>query len=181
MNILGISGSLRAGSYNTSLIRAAADVAPDGVSVSLHEGLSAIPPYNEDEKQQSIPDAVTRLAEAVVASDAVLMSTPEYNYGVPGVLKNAIDWLSRTTPQPFKDKPMGIVGAAMGALGTARAQYDLRRYFIFLEGLVLNRPEVFVGAAHQKFDDAGKLTDEAARTILSDYMVALEAWVKKVG
>jgi len=181
MNILGISGSLRTGSYNSSLIRAAGDVAPDGVTVTLFEGLSAIPPYNEDEKQQAIPGAVTDLGSAIMAADGVIIATPEYNYGVPGVLKNAIDWLSRETPQPFKNKPMAVMGAAMGVLGTARAQYDLRRYFIFLEGLVLNRPEVFVGAAHQKFDEAGKLTDDAARAILTDYMVAVEAWVRKIG
>lgn len=181
MKLLGISGSLRTGSYNSSLIRAAGELAPDGVTVTLYEGMGAIPNYNEDEKQQAIPAAVTDFASAVAAADGVLIATPEYNYGVPGVLKNAIDWLSRETPQPFKDKPMAVMGAAMGVLGTARAQYDLRRYFIFLEGLVMNRPEVFVGVAHQKFDDAGKLTDDAARAFLADYMVAVEAWVRKVG
>jgi len=181
MDIVGISGSLRRQSFNSSLIRAAAAAAPDGMSVSLFDRLGEIPPYNDDEKQQAIPDAVTDLAAQIHAADGVLIATPEYNYGVPGVLKNAIDWLSRVPEQPFKDKPVAILGAAMGNLGTARAQYDLRRVFIFLEGLVMNRPEVFVGAAHQKFDDSGALTDDGTRDFLGDYMTAFEAWIAKVG
>lgn len=181
MNLLGIAGSLRAGSFNASLIRAAGAAAPDGVTVAAFGRLGEIPPYNDDEKQNAIPAVVTALADEIRAADGLLISTPEYNYGVSGVLKNAIDWISRVPDQPFKGKPIGVMGAAMGGLGTARAQYDLRRSFIFLEGLVMNRPEIFVGAAHTKFDEAGALTDEATREILTDYMKALAAWIERVG
>ena len=181
MNLLGIAGSLRAASFNASLIRAAGAVAPDGAAVTLFDRLGEIPPYNDDEKQKAIPDAVTALAGQIRAADGLLISTPEYNYGVSGVLKNAIDWISRVPDQPFKDKPIGVMGAAMGGLGTARAQYDLRRSFIFLDGLVMNRPEIFVGAAHTKFDEHGALTDTPTREILTDYMKAFGAWIERVG
>ena len=181
MNLLGIAGSLRAGSFNASLIRAAGAAAPDGVAVAAFGRLGEFPPYNDDEKQKAIPDAVTALATEIRAADGLLISTPEYNYGVSGVLKNAIDWISRVPDQPFKDKPIGVMGAAMGNLGTARAQYDLRRSFIFLDGLVMNRPEIFVGAAHTKFDDSGSLTDGPTREILADYMKAFANWVERVG
>lgn len=181
MNLLGIAGSLRAGSFNRSLIQAAAAAAPDGVTVAAFGRLGEIPPYNDDEKQKAFPAVVTALAEEIRAADGLLIATPEYNYGVPGVLKNAIDWVSRAPDQPFKNKPIGVMGAAMGNLGTARAQYDLRRCFIFLEGLTMNRPEVFVGAAHTKFDDSGILTDAPTRDFLADYMKAFAAWVERVG
>ena len=181
MNLLGIAGSLRAGSFNASLIRAAAAAAPEGAPVTPFERLGDILPYNDDEKQKAIPDAVAALAGQIRAADGLLISTPEYNYGVSGVLKNAIDWISRVPDQPFANKPIGVMGAAMGGLGTARAQYDLRRSFIFLEGLVMNRPEIFVGAAHTKFDGNGALTDAPTRDILTDYMKAFAAWVERVG
>ena len=181
MNLLGIAGSLRAGSFNASLIRAAGEAAPVGATVAPFGRLGDIPPYNDDERQKAIPDPVTALAGQIRAADGLLISTPEYNYGVSGVLKNAIDWISRVPDQPFGNKPIGVMGAAMGNLGTARAQYDLRRSFIFLDGLVMNRPEIFVGAAHTKFDDSGILTDAPTRDILADYMKAFAAWVDRVG
>ncbi len=181
MNLLGIAGSLRAGSFNASLIRAAAAAVPESASVTPFDRLGEIPPYNDDEKQRAIPDAVAALAGQIRAADGLLISTPEYNYGVSGVLKNAIDWISRVPDQPFKNKPIGVMGAAMGGLGTARAQYDLRRSFIFLDGLVMNRPEIFVGAAHTKFDEHGALTDTPTREILTDYMKAFGAWIERVG
>lgn len=181
MNLLGIAGSLRAGSFNASLIRAAGTVAPESASVALFDRLREIPPYNDDEREEAIPEVVTALAAQIRAAAGLLIATPEYNYGVSGVLKNAIDWLSRTPDQPFKNKPIGVMGAAMGGLGTARAQYDLRRSFIFLDGLVMNRPEIFVGAAHTKFDDDGILTDAPTRDILTDYMKNFAAWVERVG
>ena len=181
MNILGIAGSLRAGSFNVSLIRAAGDAAPDGMTVAPFGRLGEIPPYNDDERQKAMPEVVTALAAEIRAADGLLIATPEYNYGVSGVLKNAIDWVSRTPEQPFRGKPIGVMGAAMGNLGTARAQYDLRRYFIFLEGLTMNRPEVFVGAAHTKFDADGILTDLPTREFLADYMKAFAVWIERVG
>ena len=181
MNLLGIAGSLRAGSFNASLIRAAAAAAPDGMEVAPFDRLGDVPPYNDDVRQQAFPEPVAALGDRIRAADGVLIATPEYNYGVPGVLKNAIDWVSRLPEQPFRDKPIGIMGAAMGNLGTARSQYDLRRSFIFLEGLVMNRPEIFVGGAHTKFDDDGALTDGPTRDLLADYMKAFAAWIGRVG
>ena len=180
MNLVGLAGSLRSGSFNASLIRAAAAAAPEGTILESFDGLGGIPPYNEDDREKAFPGIVTVLAGRIRAADGLVIATPEYNYGVPGVLKNAIDWLSRTSDQPFRHKPIGILGASMGNLGGARAQYDLRRYFIFLDGLVMNRPEVFVGAAHRKFDENGDLTDAPTRDFLGEYMVAFAAWVHRV-
>ncbi len=181
MHLLGIAGSLRAGSFNASLIRALTTAAHEGTTLRLVDRLGDIPAYNEDERAKAFPEAVKVLADQIRAADGLLIATPEYNYGVPGVLKNAIDWLSRAPNQPFRDKPIGILGASMGNLGGARAQYDLRRYFIFLDGLVMNRPEVFVGAAHKKFDENGVLTDAPTREFLAEYMKAVAAWVNRVG
>jgi chromate reductase len=127
-----------------------------------------------------MPDAVTALQAAIAQADAVVVATPEYNYSVSGVLKNAIDWISRTQPQPFINKPVGIIGASMGALGTARAQYDLRKIFVFLDAHVLNKPEVMIGAAHTRFDAAGKLTDEATRGFLAAMLLALRDWTVRL-
>lgn len=176
MNIAAISGSLRSASLNTALLRAAKEAAPAGVNVTLQD-ISGIPLYNGDEQAAGFPAAVTSLAEALRAADGVLIATPEYNYSVPGVLKNAIDWLSRVDDQPFAGKPVGLLGASMGVLGTARSQYHLRQVFIFLDGRVMNRPEVFVGGAHQKFDEQGQLTDDVTREYLGKYMSAFQSWV----
>lgn len=180
INLFGISGSLRKESFNTKLLHAAKEVAPEGMSIDVYDDLASIAPYDDDVKNAGFPANVDALSGKIAAADGVIIATPEYNYSIPGVLKNAIDWVSRANPQPFKDKPILIVGAAMGALGTARAQYDLRRCFIFLEGLVMNRPEVFVGAAHTKFDESGALTDEATADILGQTLGAFSAWIKKV-
>ena len=180
MNLVGLAGSLRSGSFNASLIRAAAAAAPEGAILESLDGLGGIPPYNEDDREKAVPGIVTVLAGRIRAAEGLVIATPEYNYGVPGVLKNAIDWLSRSPDQPFRRKPIGILGASMGNLGGARAQYDLRRYFIFLDGLVMNRPEVFVGAAHRKFDENGELTDAPTRERLGKYMAAFADWVNRV-
>ncbi len=181
INVFGISGSLRAGSFNTKLLRTAQTLAPDGMSISIYDGLGDIPHYNDDVKNAGMPGNVQALIDQIAAADAVLIVTPEYNYSIPGVLKNAIDWASRGDPQPFKNKPVLIMGAAGGVLGTARAQYDLRRCFIFLEGHVMNRPEVFVGAAHTKFADDGTLKDEATANIVKLALETFADWVKKIG
>lgn len=179
LTFLGISGSLRAGSYNSAALRAAAELAPPDVTIEI-AGIRDIPLYDDDVRSRAIPAAVTALQRAIAAADAVIIATPEYNYSVPGVLKNAIDWLSRTEPQPFQNKPVGIIGASPGAIGTARAQYDLRKTFVFLDAHVLNRPEVMIGAAHTRFDAEGKLTDEATRKFLASMLVALAAWTRRL-
>ena len=177
MNIIAISGSLRRASFNTALLKTCTEIAPVGMNISLAD-ISAIPLYNGDEQATGFPASVTALADQIRAADAVLISTPEYNYSIPGVLKNTIDWLSRVENQPFDNKPVGIMGAAMGALGTARSQYHLRQVFVFLNGRLMNRPEAFVGGAHQKFDDNGTLTDQPTREFLARYLTAFEAWAK---
>ncbi len=170
LTVCAISGSLRAGSYNTAALRAASELAPAGVSIA-QEHIADIPLYNED---------VTRLQQAIASADAVLIATPEYNYSVPGVLKNAIDWVSRTEPQPFANKPVAIMGASPGALGTGRAQYDLRKMFVYLDAHVLNKPEIMISAAHTRFDADGKLTDEATRKFLASLLTALRDWTLRL-
>jgi chromate reductase len=179
MKFLGISGSLRAASFNTASLRAAMELLPEGVTMELAE-IKDIPFYDEDVRTTGAPEAVTALQAAIAAADAVIIATPEYNGSVSGVLKNSIDWLSRTQPQPFAGKPMAIIGASMGVLGTARAQYDLRKILGMLDAHVLNKPEVMIGAAHTKFDAEGKLADQATRTFLASMLVALRDWTKRL-
>ena len=178
MKLLGIAGSLRAGSYNACLIRAAAETAPDGTTVTLFERLGEIPLYNDDEKQKAIPDAVTDLAERIRGADGVLIATPEYNYGVPGVLKNAIDWLSRPEgDSPIFGKPVAIIGASISRIGTARAQAHLRS-IAFYNGLpLLPTSEVLVAKAQEKFDEKGNLTDEDTKYFMRDMLAKLADWV----
>jgi chromate reductase len=180
MNIIGISGSLRAGSFNSAALRAAAGLAPAGVTFDMAD-LAAIPLYNEDERARAMPAAVATLVAQIRAADAVMIATPEYNYSISGVLKNAIDWVSRADNQPFAGKPIAIIGASAGQLGTARAQYDLRKIFVFLDGHVMNKPEIMIGAAPTKFDANGTLTDEATRKFLAQAVQALCDWAKKLG
>lgn len=180
IRVLGISGSLRRGSYNSAALRAARALAPAGMEVEIYDGLRDIPSYDEDVRQQGFPPPVEDLRGRVKAADALLIVTPEYNYSVPGVLKNAIDWVSRPPDQPFDGKPIAIMGASPGALGTARAQYHLRQSFVFLNGMVLNRPEVMIGQAGTRFDSEGNLTDEKTRDFVRALLVALQAWTERL-
>ncbi|NNE22418.1 MAG: NAD(P)H-dependent oxidoreductase [Rhizobiales bacterium] len=176
MNVLAISGSLRKASYNTALLRNASAVAPDGMSIDIAT-LNDIPLYNGDVDGADKPAAVLELAEAIRAADGVLIATPEYNYSISGVLKNAIDWVSRIDNQPLAAKPLGIMGASAGGLGTARAQYHLRQVFVYLDARVMNRPELFVGSAYAKFDSDGNLTDEDTRKFLTTYLLSFNTWL----
>jgi chromate reductase len=181
IKVLGISGSLRRASFNTAALRAAAELAPEGMAVAVHDGLADIPPYDDDVRTGTgYPPAVAALRAAVQAADAVLIATPEYNYSISGVLKNAIDWASRPPEQPFDGKPIAIMGASGGMLGTARAQYDLRKIFVFLNGHVLNKPEVMIAQAATRFDAAGRLTDEKTRETIAAQMVALRDWTLRL-
>lgn len=173
--VLGISGSLRAGSLNTALLRTAQEVAPDGVAIEI-ANLADVPIYNEDVRQQGLPDGVVRLRQGIAAADALLIATPEYNYSIPGVLKNAIDWASRPPDQPFDGKPVALMGTSPGRLGTARAQYHLRQCFVFLNAPVLNKPELMVGDAGTVFDDTGRMIDEANRGRVAKLLAALAAF-----
>jgi chromate reductase len=180
LRILGISGSLRKGSLNSAALRATAQLLPDGVTMETFD-LSPIPIYNDDiREQQGFPDPVRAFRDKIAAADAILIASPEYNYSVPGPLKNAIDWASRPPNQPFDGKPIAIMGASPGGIGTARGQYHLRQVFIFLNGLLLNRPEVMIAAAHTKFDAAGNLTDEATRDHLRKLVTALIGWTRRL-
>lgn len=178
LEVLGISGSLRKDSFNTATLRAAQELAPNDMHIRIRT-LEDIPVYNEDVRAAGIPAPVQALRDEIAAADAVLIATPEYNYSVPGVLKNAIDWASRPPDQPFERKPVAIMGASPGRLGTARAQYHLRQCFIFLDSLVLNRPEVMVAGARSLFDDEGRLTDESTREFIAKLLVALSDWTRR--
>lgn len=182
MKVLGIAGSLRAGSYNRGLLRAAIEVAPAGVELRIFDSLAAIPPYNADVEAKGDPEPVAAFKAAIAAADALLIATPEYNYGVPGVLKNAIDWASRPPGKSVLNrKPAAIMGATPGGTGTARAQLALRQSFVFTETYVLLRPEVLVARAQEKFDAEGRLTDEPTRRFVGQLLEALVAWTGRLG
>lgn len=179
MNVLAISGSLRNGSLNTSLLKAAQEIARPEMDIALAD-LSGIPLFNSDLQAAGMPDAVEHLVMQIRDADGVLIATPEYNYSIPGVLKNAIDWVSRADNQPFIGKPVAIMGASPGNLGTARAQYHLRQVFVFLQGMVMTRPELFVGAAKTKIDEQGVLVDQATREFMGRYLEAFADWTVRV-
>ena len=172
---LGICGSLRKASFNRAALRAAADLLPEGVGLKV-AGIEDIPLYNGDVEAQGLPASVQALRAEIKAADALLICTPEYNYSIPGVLKNAIDWASRPPEQPFAGKPIALMGASPGMLGTARSQYHLRQAFIFLDGKILNRPEVMIAAASSKFGADGRLTDEPTRQAIAAMLASLKAW-----
>lgn len=179
VRILGFSGSLRAGSLNAALLRAAGELLPEGAVLEWADWRE-LPVYDQDlEAGGQAPPSVVRLREQVAAAHAVLFATPEYNYSVPGGLKNAIDWVSRARPQPFDGKPAALMGASMGLLGTARAQYHLRQIGVFLNLRFVNKPEVMVGAAHTKVDAEGRLTDETARKLIGQLVAALVAEARR--
>src|ERR1700686_3564303 len=180
VSVLGICGSLRKGSYNRAALNTAIELKPAGMTVTVAD-ISQIPLYNEDVRAQGFPPPVETLRRQIAEADALLFACPEYNYSMSGVLKNAIDWASRPPDQPFAGKPIAILGAAAGMAGSARAQYDLRRSCIFLDIHPLNKPEVLIGQAQTKFDAAGRLTDDVARGLISDMLVALEKWTRLIG
>jgi chromate reductase len=179
VRILGIAGSLRRGSFNAATLRVAQELAPAGMTIDSFD-IAPIPLYNEDVRQQGFPTPVEDLRARIKSADGLLLVTPEYNYSIPGVLKNAIDWASRPPDQPFDNKPIGLMGASGGGFGTGRAQYHLRQCFVFLNGLVMNRPEVLIAAAQNKFDADGKLTDQVTRDFITAHLVALKAWVLRM-
>ncbi len=175
--ILGIAGSLRKASFNRAALRAAQQLVPDGVNLEIFD-LAGIPPFNQDEEANP-PERVTQLKARIRAADAILLVTPEYNYSIPGVLKNAIDWASRPYgDSAWEGKPVALMGASVGAMGSSRAQYHLRQVFVFLNMYPLNRPEVMITNAAQRFDEKGNLKDEEAKAHIRGLLVALVAWAK---
>lgn len=180
MKVVGICGSLRRASYNRALLRAAIELAPEGMSIEIAE-IRDIPLYDGDlEAEIGFPDSVERFREQIRSADALLFATPEYNCGLPGVLKNAIDWASRGADQPFNDKPAAMMGASMGMLGSVRAQVALRQTAVFLNLHFLERPEVFVGRAQEKVDADGRLYDEKSRQAIAKLLHALQGWTRRL-
>lgn len=179
LKILGIAGSLRKASYNRAALRAAQKLAPQEATIETFE-LDGIPGFNQDEERNP-PPRVVELKRRIREADAILFVTPEYNYSIPGVLKNAIDWASR----PYGDsawngKPVAIMGASIGLFGTARAQYHLRQCFVFLNMYPVNQPEVMIGGAAQRFNERGELTDETSKELIRKLLAELMAWAKRL-
>jgi chromate reductase, NAD(P)H dehydrogenase (quinone) len=179
LTILGIAGSLRQGSYNRLALRAAQQLAPEGAKVEIFD-LRGIPPFNQDD-EPSPPTIVTEFKRRIRGADAILFATPEYNYSVPGVLKNAIDWASRPSgDSAWTGKPVAIISASGGAFGGTRAQYHLRQSFVFLNMHPVNQPEVMIGKANEKFDANGNLTDEGAKKLISQLLQQLVEWTRRL-
>jgi chromate reductase len=179
LRICGLAGSLRQGSYNRALLRAAKALAPPGLVVDVFD-LAEVPLYNGDVEAAGDPPGVAALKAAIRGADGVLFVTPEYNHGVPGVMKNALDWASRPPREAVMNaKPVGIIGASPGMTGSARGQSQLRQAFEFTNSYCMPQPEVLVFKAHEKFDAQGALTDEPTRQFLARYLVAFEAWVRR--
>ena len=182
LNVVSIYGSLRKGSFNAALARALPKLAPPGMTIGSTPPWDAFPVYNADDQGASgFPAPVQALAEAIRKADGVIIVSPEYNYGLPGGLKNAIDWLSRVENQPFKDKPIAIQSATGGPLGGSRVQYQWRQVFVFLDAHVMTRPEVFVGLAQNKFDDKLELKDQPTIDFVKMQLAAFENYIRKVG
>lgn len=179
LRILGIAGSLRQGSLNRALLRAAVGLAPPRMALSIFD-LEAVPLYNGDVEAAGDPPGVVALKQAIATADGVLMATPEYNHGVPGVMKNAIDWASRPPGAAvLGGKPVGLIGASPGITGTARGQSQLRQAFEFTNSYCMPQPELLVFKAHEKFDAGGALADAATAQYLQRYLVAFAAWVAR--
>jgi chromate reductase len=180
MKVLGISGSLRAGSYNTLALKAAQKLAPAGMTIEI-ASIADIPLYNDDVRAKGDPEPVAKLKAEIRAADAILIVTPEYNFSIPGVLKNALDWMSRPPEPPFGGKAVAIMGASPGPVGTARVQYDLRKVLVFLDAFCVNKPEVFISNCASKFDAQGNLTDDAGAKFIGDLLVSLQKLKQRIG
>lgn len=177
IRVLGIIGSLRASSYNAQLLHAAMALAPSDLSI-VPVTLGDVPLYNADVEAQGDPPGVAALRAAVRDADAILFASPEYNYGVPGVLKNAVDWISRPPKDsPFSRKAAAIMGASQGPSGTMRMQLQLRLALQSVEMYVMPKPEIVVTHAKDKFDAAGNLTDEKTREHVASFLSAFLVWV----
>lgn len=183
VNIVTICGSLRKASYNRMVMNALPSLAPEGMRLSEAPPYHEFPLYNADIQASSgIPEAVRRLADAIRAADGVIIVTPEYNFGMPGGLKNAIDWVSRLPNQPFAGKPVALQSASPGPLGGARVQYNIRKTMVFLDALTLNRPEIFIGNCTQRIDEkTGQITDAATQEFIRQQLAAFKSFIGLYG
>src|SRR5262247_979393 len=183
LNVISICGSLRKGSYNRMVMNLLPGLAPAGMAIKEAPSFSTFPLYNADTQNSSgFPTPVNALADAIRTADGVIFCTPEYNFSLPGGLKNAIDWVSRLPNQPFAGKAVAIQSASPGPLGGGRVQYDLRRTMVFLDALTLNKPEIFVGGCASKFDEkTGEIKDETTRGLLKQQLEAFAKFVESHG
>jgi chromate reductase len=182
LTVITLCGSLRKGSYNAMVQRALPSLAPEGMALEEAPPFAAFPLYNADvQNATGFPAPVTALADAIRAADGVLIVTPEYNFSIPGGLKNAIDWVSRLPSQPFAGKPIALQSASPGPLGGARVQYDLRRAMVFLDAFVLNKPEIFIGGCASKIDEkTGELKDETTRNFIKQQLAAFAKFIAQL-
>lgn len=178
VHILGFAGSLRRASHNRGLLRAALELLPDGMSLEIFD-LSAIPLYNADIEAQGFPKAVEEFRARIAAADALLIAAPEYNQSIPGVLKNAIDWASRSPEPPLDNKPMAMMGAG-GVMGSARSQNHLRQVAASVNLLALNKPALYAQRSWEKFDPQGNLIDEETRQQVRRLLEALAGWTRRL-
>ena len=176
--LLGITNSIRADSVNCWALHLVAELLPAAMGLKLHD-LRALPFYDPELERQGWPQAVKDFATALLASDALVIASPEYNHSVPAVLKNAIDWMSRYRPEPLTDMPVMLISATPGLLGGARVQYDWRRILDAVGARPLVRPEVFIGAATRKFDSAGRCHDNGTRDMVTAQLMAFRKWVDR--
>jgi chromate reductase, NAD(P)H dehydrogenase (quinone) len=179
LNVLAFAGSLRKGSYNRMALKSAMELKPAGMDIEDFD-IAPIPIYNEDVREKGFPAVVETFREKIRKADALLMVTPEYNYSMSGVLKNAIDWASRPPDQPFNDKPIAIMGASGSLLGTVRAQNHLRQTCVYLNMHPVNKPEVMIARAQDKFDASGQLIDETTRKLITELLANLAAWAYRL-
>jgi chromate reductase len=177
--ILGLAGSIRRASLHRGLVRAARELAPEGVTVEPYEELYKIPFFNQDVEDEGDPTPVKELKEKIRAADAVLIATPEYDYAIPGVLTNALDWALRS-PSPLRHKPVGIVGASPGSTGTARGQMVLRQILLHAPAYTMPEPQMLIPNARERFDENGDLTDEETRERMRRFLVALVKWTEQM-
>jgi len=182
-NIISICGSLRKGSYNRMIMTALPKLAPAGLSIKEAPSFADFPLYNADiQNSTGFPAALNVLAEAIRAADGVIFCSPEYNFSIPGGLKNALDWVSRLSNQPFIGKPIAIQSASPGPLGGARIQYDLRKSLVFLDALTMNKPEIFIGNCATKFDEkSGELNDETTINFIKQQLEAFVSFIERHG
>lgn len=180
IRVAGICGSLRQASLNKGLLNAAVELAPQGMEIAVYAKLGEIPPYNDDVFLRGDPAPVADLKSFIAGAQAMLIATPEYNYGVPGVLKNALDWASRPSGKcVLNRKPAALIGCSPGLGGTIRAQHGLRQTFVFTETYVMSQPEIKIPSAAPLFDESGRLIDESTRQHIKKFLDAFAVWIKR--